>query len=190
MPDTTCRDVRQDVAVSRLFVGLWLPEHAHQALETLHRKDQVGARFINPDNWHITLRFLGDADPNEVADRLRSTHFAATTVRLGPAVDIGGERTLFVPVSGTDDLAARVVDSTRDLGTEAIRRTHLGHVTLARVKKRANMPRALGSLVDASWQPTEVALVESTLHPDGSRYDTLETFPIREPMRQSVSDTD
>lgn len=172
--------------MSRLFVGLWLPEHAREALEALHRKDQVGARFINPDNWHITLRFLGDADPNEVADRLRSTGFAATTVRMGPAVDIGRERTLFVPMSGTDELAARTVEATSDLGTEPVRRTHLGHVTLARVKKRANMPRALGSLVDASWEPTEVALVQSTLHPDGSRYDTLETFPIR----QSVSDTD
>ncbi len=40
------------------------------------------------------------------------------------------------------------------------------------------MPRALGELVDVSWTPDEVALVESTLHPDGARYDTLETWPI------------
>ena len=83
--------------VSRLLVGLWLPDHAREALEELHRKDQVGARFIPPDNWHITLRFLGDADPNEVAEQLAHVEFGSTTVRLGPAVDIGGERTLFVP---------------------------------------------------------------------------------------------
>ena len=171
--------------MSRLFVGLWLPDHACEALEELHRKDQVGARFIPPDNWHITLRFLGDADPNDVAARLARVDFASTTVRLGPAVDIGGERTLFVPASGTSELTAQVNDATSGLGSEPVRKTHLGHVTLARIKKRANMPRALGSLVEASWEPTEVALVQSTLHPDGSRYDTLATFPID----HSVSDT-
>ncbi len=164
--------------MSRLFVCLWPPEHVVGALEALHRKDQVGARFVRPENWHVTLRFLGDADPNEVAGALDATPFEPTTVRLGPAVDVGKDATLFVPVTGADDLAAAVVSATRSLGDEAIRPRFLGHVTLARLKKRANMPRVLGDLVDASWQPREVALVESTLRPDGPRYDTLATFPI------------
>lgn len=163
--------------MSRLFVCLWPPPHAIEALESLHRKDQVGARFVPPENWHVTLRFLGEADPNEVAAALSTATFRPAEIDLGPAVDVGGERTLFVPVAGADDLAAETVRVTRRLGTEAIRRRFLGHVTVARLKRRANMPRALGELVSASWTATEVALVESTLHPDGARYDTLITFP-------------
>jgi 2'-5' RNA ligase len=164
--------------MSRLFVCLWPPDRARETLEGLHRKDQVGTRFVPPENWHVTLRFLGNADPNEVAAALGTAHFPTTTVRLGPAVDVGGERTLFVPAVGADDLAAEVVRVTRDLGDQPIRRTFRGHVTLARLKRRANMPRVLGELVDVAWTPDEVALVESTLRPDGARYDTLATWPI------------
>ena len=169
--------------MSRLFVALWPPEPVVAALEELHRKDQVGARFVRPENWHVTLRFVGDADPNDVAAALSIASFEPTTVRLGPAVDIADQRTLFVPASGADALAAEVVRVTRELGDQAIRRRFLGHVTIARLKKRANMPRVLGELIDIEWQPTEVALVESTLHPDGARYDTLATYPLA-PGRQ------
>ena len=164
--------------MSRLFVALWPPDDVVAALEELHRKDQVGARFVAPGNWHVTLRFVGDADPNDVAAALDGARFLPTEIRLGPAVDVGGERTLFVPATGAEDLAAEVVRVTRDLGTERIRTRFLGHVTIARLKKRANVPRALGETIEAAWLPDEVALVESTLRPDGARYDTLRTWPI------------
>ena len=163
--------------MSRLFACLWPPSEVVAELEELHRKDQVGARFVRPENWQVTLRFFGDADPNDVAAALDTATFEATTIDVGPAVDVGGGRTLFVPVTGSGALATEVVRVTEHLGDEPIRR-HLGHITLARLKKRANMPRALGSLVSASWKPDEVALVESTLRPDGPRYDTLQTWPI------------
>lgn len=164
--------------MSRLFVCLWPPEHVLEALEALHRKDQVGARFVRPENWHVTLRFVGDADPGAMADALDAARFEPTAVRLGPAVDIGGTRTLFVPATGADGLAAEVVRATRDLGDQPIRPRFLGHVTIARIQRGANMPRALGELVDVSWRPREVALVASTLRPDGARYETLRAWPI------------
>lgn len=164
--------------MSRLFVCLWPPDEAVSALEELHRKDQVGARFVRPENWHVTLRFLGDADPNDVAASLDRTEFALTTIELGPSVDVGDGRILFVPATGADALAAEIVRVTRDLGDEPIRSHFRGHITIARLKKRANMPRALGTLISATWSPNEVALVESNLRPDGPRYDTLATWSI------------
>lgn len=164
--------------MSRLFVALWPAEHVVARLEELHRKDQVGARFVRPENWHVTLRFLGNADPNDVASALDRAELRPTVVRLGPAVDVGNGRTLFVPATGADELAAEVVRVTRELGDEPIRQRYLGHVTIARLGRRANMPRALGELIEAAWSPAEIALVESTLHPDGARYDTLRTWPI------------
>lgn len=172
--------------MSRLFVALWPPPHVVAALEGLHRKDERDARFVPPENWHVTLHFLGEAHAGEVAaalDSVPSDALAATTVRIGPAVDVGDGRTLFVPVAGTDDLASVVVEATRGLGTEAVRRRFLGHITIARIKRRrgrpVTMPRALGTLIDESWEPTEIALVESTLHPEGARYQTLQTWPIQ-----------
>ncbi|MGB3737151.1 MAG: RNA 2',3'-cyclic phosphodiesterase [Ilumatobacter sp.] len=164
--------------MSRLFVCLWPPEEVVSVLEELHRKDQVGARFVRPENWHLTLRFLGNADPNDVAAALNRASFDATTVGLGPAVDVGNGPVLFVPATGAEALASSVEVATRRLGDEPIRPRFLGHITLARMKKRANMPRVLGELVNASWAPTEVSLVESNLRPDGPRYDTLATWRI------------
>ncbi|MFT6761787.1 MAG: 2'-5' RNA ligase [Candidatus Aldehydirespiratoraceae bacterium] len=188
--------------MSRLFICLWPPEDVVVALEELHRKDQVGAAFVHPENWHVTLRFLGNADPNDVANALDTATFTAPEVRkapgrdatkvrkapgrkrtegwvrLGPAVDVGKERMLFVPVTGVDDLAEEVVNVTSHLGDEPVRPRFLGHITVARLQKRANMPRALGQIVSADWSPTEVALVESPLSDDGARYDTLQTWPI------------
>ena len=164
--------------MSRLFVCLWPPEEVVSLLEELHRKDQVGARFVRPENWHVTLRFIGNADPNDVAAALDTAQWEPATVDLGPAVDVGNGRVLFVPADGADALAAEVGRVTRHLGDEPIRPRFLGHVTLARLKKRANMPRALGALINASWIPREIALVESTLRPDGARYDTLATWSV------------
>ncbi len=175
------------VIVSRLFVCLWPPDDVVSALEELHRKDQVGARFVSPANWHVTLRFIGGADPNDVAAALDGARFEAADIHLGPAVDIGNQRTLFVPADGADALAAEVVRCTRTLGDERIRTRFLGHITIARIAKRANMPRVLGELVDTSWTPNEVSLVESTLRPEGARYDTLQTWPVpTEPDHQGV----
>lgn len=169
--------------MSRLFVCLWPPEEVVSVLEELHRKDQVGARFVHPENWHVTLRFLGDADPNQVAVALDTALFEPAPVTLGPAVDIGNGGVLFVPATGADDLAAEVTRVTRDLGDEPVRPRFLGHVTIARLKKRANMPRALGELISAEWNPSEVALVESNLRPDGVRYDTLATWSVEPSQR-------
>jgi 2'-5' RNA ligase len=161
--------------MSRLFVCLWPPQEVVNVLEELHRKDQVGTRFVHPENWHVTLRFLGNADPNDVAEALNRAQFEPTTVELGPAVDIGNGGVLFIPASGADAIAAEVSRATRGLGDEPVRPRFLGHITLARMKKHANVPRALGELISAAWEPVEVALVESNLGPDGARYDTLAT---------------
>ncbi|WP_420452564.1 RNA 2',3'-cyclic phosphodiesterase [Ilumatobacter sp.] len=164
--------------MSRLFVCLWPPDDVVDALCELHRKDQVGARFVPPENWHVTLRFLGDADPAEVAHALEGADLPPAFVELGPAVDIGDRGTLFVPATGAAELARSVVDATRGLGDAPVRRRFLGHVTLGRVRRGANVPRVLGDLVHASWEPARASLVESTLRPTGARYETLRTFPI------------
>ena len=45
--------------MTRLFVALWPAEDAIAELRALPRKDQLGVRFVPPENWHVTLRFLG-----------------------------------------------------------------------------------------------------------------------------------
>lgn len=163
--------------MARLFVAVWPPDDTVTELTALRRKDQRGVRFVAPESWHITLRFVGEAHPDDVGEALDRTTLSPARARLGPGVDVLADRALVVPVHGLDDLAAAVVDATASLGRPA-RRRFTGHLTLARLKRRATVPAALGAFVTAEFDVTEIALVQSRLHPDGARYETLATWPV------------
>jgi 2'-5' RNA ligase len=163
--------------MARLFIAVWPPDDVAAELSSLHRKDQRGVRFVSPENWHITLRFLGEADPDAVIDALDGARFEPTRAHLGPAVDIISERALVVPVDGVDALARQVTERTSRIG-EPARKRFVGHLTLARVKSHVPMPRALGALFSADFDVDEIALVQSRLDPQGAQYDTIETWPV------------
>ena len=49
--------------MARLFVAVWPPDEVVAELMALGRKDRRGVRFVHPERWHVTLRFLGECDP-------------------------------------------------------------------------------------------------------------------------------
>lgn len=163
--------------MTRLFVAIWPPDDIVDALGAIGRPRDQGVRWLPNENLHITLRFLGDADADEVIDALDDHQYPAATAVLGPSFDLPTERSLIVPVAGVDDLASVVVDATRGLGTEAIRARFLGHVTVARLARTARPARSAGRRFDASFDVGEIALVASTLTSDGARYETVATWP-------------
>src|SRR3979409_2180051 len=60
------------LAMPRLFTGLEIPAEIGQTLSSL-RGGLPGARWIDPENYHVTLRFIGDIDgvpANEIASML------------------------------------------------------------------------------------------------------------------------
>lgn len=170
--------------MSRLFVAVWPPEEVVSDLLALPRKDQRGVRFVHPDRWHITLRFLGEAPPGAVEAALDGMEPAPTRVRLGPGIDVLAGRALVVPAHGLDAIAREVTARTRELG-EPVRKRFVGHLTLARLQPFAGAPKALGALVHAEFDLEEVALVESRLHPDGARYTTIATWAVSPPAPTS-----
>jgi RNA 2',3'-cyclic 3'-phosphodiesterase len=163
--------------MARLFVAVWPPEDVVTELMSLRRKDQRGVRFVPPENWHLTLRFLGEADPDVVADALDGGEYPAATARLGPGVDVRFDRALVVPATGIEALAAAVTSRTASLGEPPPKR-FVGHLTLARLKANAAMPPALGAYVSVEFDVAEIALVHSRLGPAGARYETIGAWPV------------
>jgi 2'-5' RNA ligase len=161
----------------RLFIAVWPPDDVVALLTALPRKDQRGVRFVRPESWHITLRFLGDAAAGDVVDALDGTPLPQARAQLGPAVDVLAERALIVPVGGLDELARAVIRRTRDVGQPPPKR-FTAHLTVARVNRRARMPRAIAAPFSAAFDVDEVALVESRLDPAGARYETVHTWPL------------
>jgi len=163
--------------VPRLFLAVWPPDHVIEELRALRRKDQRGVRFLDPDTWHVTLRFLGECAIEDAVAALEGLDERSVTARLGPGVDVLSGRSLVVPVTGLDGLAAVLARRTEGLG-EPPRRRFVGHLTIARLKPHATPPPALGSFIDTTFTVDEIALVSSRLHPDGARYTIESTWAL------------
>jgi 2'-5' RNA ligase len=165
--------------MTRLFVAIWPPDVLLDRFADIERPKDPGVKWVPQENLHITLRFLGDADIDEVSDRLDHVLLPAATAVVGPAFDLLGERSLITPVTGVDELAAVVQQALRGLGTERERKRFQGHITVARLARHARPRRSAGRQFDASFHVDEIALVESTLRDTGAVYETVATWPTR-----------
>jgi 2'-5' RNA ligase len=135
-------------------------------------------RWTTRDQWHVTLRFLGEVPDDDLAEVTKAVQEAAAgspprRVELGPLTIRLGRRALAVPVAGLDDLAAAV-------GDDPEARHFRGHLTLARSRGGRPLPAALaGQPVRSEWVVDEITLVRSYLGPAGPRYETLTVAPLR-----------
>ena len=166
---------------ARLFVAAWPPAALADELAGIAR-DVAGARWLPVETLHVTLRFLGDASPNEVGDALSAATFTRGTAQLELATSWLGRDSLVVRVRGVDDLAARVRAATASVcGTD--RSTFRGHITLARVRGR-DQEAARHALVGlptpartSAFDVSEVTLVRSNLTPRGAIYEVIRRYP-------------
>ena len=165
--------------MARLFLAVWPPAEIIEQLRLVRRKDQRGVRFIRPDNWHVTLRFLGDVEPDDVVECVRHAELPPATGRVGPSIDVLGSHSIVAPVAGLERLADALEKATRELGRPLDHPDFFGHITLAKVKRGAIVRHVVGELVHGEFDVEEVALVESRLRPEGSIYETLATWPVR-----------
>jgi 2'-5' RNA ligase len=162
--------------VSRLFLAVWPPPEIIERIGALPRHNQPGVRWLGASSWHVTLRFFGEAEEDEVAARLDRTVLMPARATAGPAVARLGHGVVVVPVDGLDALAGAVVDVTADVGKPPPR-PFSGHVTIARLRDGARCD-LVGTQISGSFDVGEVLLVRSTLHPAGARYDVVGRWPL------------
>jgi RNA 2',3'-cyclic 3'-phosphodiesterase len=172
----------------RLFVAVSPPEEVLALIEGLPRPNLQKLRWTTSDQWHVTLRFLGEVQrPGPVAEALRSVPHAlkeagvaSVEAILGPAVAwFTGRKILQVPVAGTEALAALASDATAEFGEPPDKAPYVGHITLARVRGKTKGPVNLaGTPVRAAWRVDDIVLVSSTLGSGGARYEMLERVPL------------
>lgn len=125
----------------RLFTALTLPEDVRMWLTGL-RGGLRNARWIDPENYHVTLRFIGDVDPataDEVARALERIHRAPVRVRLTGLGSFGSKKphSVWVRVEPSPELMELQAEQERilqRLGLPAEARRFTPHVTLARVR--------------------------------------------------------
>lgn len=177
----------------RLFVAVWPDDETRRRLSGLELElgRTRGLRFVGPERWHVTLRFLGEVAEEAVGplgDALVAgvAGFAGPLeCRLGPGTGwFTGVRVLHLPASGLDGLAEAVRVATLPVAGEPAEPEPAfnGHLTLARSKGRRLGVAALGEMAgipfEAAFPVTAVDLVSSQPSPHGHRYTTIVRAPL------------
>ena len=125
----------------RLFTGIELPAKA-RAEFALFRGGLPGARWIEPDDYHVTLRFIGDvgvAVANEIADELELIQRRDIEIAIQGVGVFGGAkpRAIIARVEASEALCALQADQERlmrRIGMQPEARRFTPHVTLARLR--------------------------------------------------------
>jgi RNA 2',3'-cyclic 3'-phosphodiesterase len=129
----------------RLFTGLELPPDIAQALSTL-RGGLPGARWIDPENYHLTLRFIGDVDDTtarEVASMLGRVRRQSFELRVEDLKSFGGRKPRAIvatlgPEPALMELQAEHERLMQRIGLEPEGRKYIPHVTLARLRESSS----------------------------------------------------
>jgi len=175
----------------RLFTGLEIPADVGFAL-SLKRGGLTGARWIDPENYHITLRFIGDVDfktADEIMDSLDLlSHSLRFQIRLTQLGSFGGDkpRALFAAVEPSEALSRlqsaqeRVLQRT---GLAPEGRKFVPHVTLARLRSSsagevARFMSEAGQFTPLSFPVGRFVIYSSKDSVGGGPYVVEQAYPL------------
>ncbi|HUV33161.1 MAG TPA: RNA 2',3'-cyclic phosphodiesterase [Devosiaceae bacterium] len=175
----------------RLFTGLDVPPDAAFAL-SLKRGGVPGARWIDPENYHITLRYIGDVDrrtAGEVREALdRFSSGGAFTLTVSRLAAFGGHkpRSIYAGLDPSPALGQLHLSQDRllqRLGLEPDGRKFIPHVTLARLRDAdpVDVARYLGE--NGHFQPlafpvSRFVLFSSRESVGGGPYVVEQAYPL------------
>jgi RNA 2',3'-cyclic 3'-phosphodiesterase len=127
--------------MQRIFTGLEIPDDVAQSLAML-RGGLPGARWVDPENYHITLRFIGEVDDSiahEVASMLGRVRRSEFELRFEHLKSFGGRRPRAIVAALAQtralmDLQAEHERLMQRVGLDPEGRKYTPHVTLARLR--------------------------------------------------------
>ena len=179
----------------RLFVALSIPATVLENLSTLIRelrRADEHPRWVNPQNLHVTLKFIGEIP----AEKLTTIGDALDPIRSASKVNLEFREVGFFPndrrpnvawvgieaSANLAQLAAAINQGLERLGIPEEKKAFVPHLTIARFKE-TRLATALQAEIE-KWKSRsfgrlstgEFHLVESKLKSSGAEYTTLRSF--------------
>jgi 2'-5' RNA ligase len=174
----------------RLFTGVEIPPGIAQALDML-RGGLPGARWIELENYHVTLRFIGDVDDSmaqDAAQVLGQVKRSAFSLHFEGLASFGGRKPRAVvasvaPEPALLDLQAEQERLMRRIGLEPEPRKYTPHVTLARLRTSssrdvADYLSARGYFRTAPFKVSQFVLFSSRASTGGGPYVVEASYPL------------
>jgi RNA 2',3'-cyclic 3'-phosphodiesterase len=179
--------------VARAFVAVVPPRDVLDAVgqvswRAAHRPSELslprllGPRWTKPEQWHLTLQFLGNGvDLDAAAAALATVRVAAAAVRLGGVGGFPTEKRATVVWVGVREgarelstLAAAVKAAMLPVVPEPDAREYHPHLTLARLARGADVRAAAAAAgrtpIGPRWMADRITLFESVSGTSGHRY--------------------
>ena len=193
----------------RIFVALDLEEEIRRRIENFINEVRdlaPGARWVNPESLHVTLKFIGER-PESMVKQIEET-LAATKAGL---IELRYSETGFFPTprsarvfwvgihagGGLAELARKVEDGLAEIGIPKEKRAFSPHLTLARASGGSGAPerhkgdkpnRVFAKLQEqlskrspiefGTMTAREFFLYRSRLSPKGSTYAKIARFEL------------
>ena len=183
----------------RLFIAIEIPPEIRATFAALLKEFRAVApqvKWVRPENLHVTLKFLGEAE----TAKLSALQNALSAIRSHQPVNLEFRglgffpseqrpRVLWMGIAGSQELeslAAGVDRALYKIGIPPEQRAFQPHLTLARFDPPGMnlvLRAAIGRNIDrvfGSLHAYEFHLIESKLKPSGAEYTTLQSFPFAE----------
>ncbi len=185
----------------RLFIAVQVPEYVKAsaaALKNLLSQADADIKWVEHENYHLTLKFLGEVDEKKIVNIKEKLDKAARATapfnlglsRPGCFPNRKRPRVLYLGISGQSnmflELGRRIDAGLSDLGFKSDPRRQL-HLTLGRFRSDNNKEKLL-SLFDQLQQEIDLRafrvggfyLMESQLSKQGAVYEVIEIFKMAE----------
>lgn len=179
----------------RLFIGIRPPAPIRDALlDTMEALD--GAHWVDEDNLHLTLRFVGAVErplANDLAEALGRVEAPRFELRIAGTGAFDRSRrhesyphAVWARVPLTDALEGlrqKVERACESVGLGRETRKFIPHVTLARTDRAtervAGWLAATGDLAAGPWTVEDFILFESRLGHSGAAYEEVVRYALR-----------
>jgi 2'-5' RNA ligase len=188
----------------RSFIAIELPGEVKQSLAglqaALKSSGNTALKWVEPNNIHLTLKFLGDIDPGAISritaaieDASRGVHpFDITVSELGVFPNLKRIRVVWVGLNGDTEKLSNLQKSLEatlsPLGFPPEARGFSPHLTIARVRDYARPEEIqnLGKIIEKTvydtshtFSVTSVNLMKSRLTREGPIYNKISVIALK-----------
>jgi 2'-5' RNA ligase len=188
------RTSRPEARALRLFVAVEIPTEMKAIVDTemeRWRRDFPQARWAPVDNWHVTVKFLGQVYPrlqDWVQDQIagvasRTSAFSTGVTGVGAFPSNRRARVVWV---GLDDRAGRMAELALALDAALASefrpetRPFTAHLTVARSDPPLSLPEGFGEMIveTEGFTVEQVVLFRSHLRRPAPIYEPIRSFPF------------
>ncbi len=176
----------------RCFIAIDLPEHVKAKIfhefERLKQKNLFVGNFTDKDNFHLTLKFLGELSPEQIKnilEKLKEIKFQKFDCKINNIGFFDSEKN--IKIIWVDLISNEINNLYKEISKKIPEikedKEFTSHITIARVKSVHNQQALLNevgkiNLKKLDFEANEFCLMKSELMKNGPKYKIIEKFPL------------